>query len=180
MNTSVISYPNKLETKFFKFLENNKTVLTSETDVKDFMVANFKKPDSLSPATKNNTDKGVLFLKDLERRNLIDFDDEALNHVNVWTHFVNGIEHKRWFDTLHEPLWVTIVPYFKPPHFNENIRTKLINHRTVSQKLKSYTEITWLAKGLKKLSIKNIGEMIIAGAIIALLIWYFKFNAVRI
>src|ERR1700744_2115455 len=93
----------KLKKDFLEFL-------IKESDVKSFMVNNFIKPDPKASSTTNETDSGVIFLKSLKRNGLIDYDDKALAHVNTW--FIdngNNPQIKRWFDTLHEPLYVNIV-----------------------------------------------------------------------
>ncbi|HEY8781852.1 MAG TPA: P-loop NTPase fold protein [Mucilaginibacter sp.] len=93
----------KLENDFLNFL-------ASQADVESFMINNFIKPDPKSRNTTNETDEGVIFLKNLKRKGLIDYNDEALAHVNTW--FVDGgadPEIKRWFDTLHEPFYVNII-----------------------------------------------------------------------
>lgn len=91
------------------------------------MIANFIKPNPLSPQTINETDKGVLFLKALKQQGLIDYDDEALNHVNTW-YIDDPPTIKRWFDTLHEPLLVRLSDSYLRPQKNPQKNT-IIAHR---------------------------------------------------
>ncbi|GAC1302809.1 MAG: hypothetical protein NVSMB24_07940 [Mucilaginibacter sp.] len=124
---------NRLDRKFVKFLFDRETALASEIDIEEFMVANFKKPDPLSENTINATDKGVIFLKNLKRKMLIGYDDVALSHVNKWTIDTDG-KIKRWFDTLHEPLYVTLqIPLseFLP------LSSRLLNRKFVLKQIKS-------------------------------------------
>ena len=98
----------KLEKDFLDYLKK-------QNEIEPFMVNNFIKPDPTSPNTTNETDNGVIFLKSLKRKGLVDYDAEALAHVNTW--YVDGGETpqiKRWFDTLHEPFYVNSVALSNP------------------------------------------------------------------
>ncbi|MBV8388509.1 MAG: hypothetical protein JO080_01780 [Mucilaginibacter sp.] len=96
-----------LEKKFLEFLNERETALSTEIDIKEFMVDNFSKPDPKSANTTNENDLGVNFLKNLKEKKLIEYDDIALSHVNSWCVDAEG-KIKRWFDTLHEPLYVNL------------------------------------------------------------------------
>jgi hypothetical protein len=166
----------ELEGDFFYYL-------ATARDVQNFMIDNFVKPDDLSPYTKNETDDGVVFLRDLKKRRLIKFDDGILEQVINWVIPKGKNKHKRWFDTLTEKL--IIIPT-NPAHEAFLEPTPLIKPKipqSIPQRIKTHIGITWLVRNLKKLSIKNIIEMTIAGLVVGVaigwLIWYFGYNDIR-
>lgn len=122
----------RLERKFLKFLNKKTTALSTEIDIEEFMIANFKKPNPKSSNTINSTDKGVIFLKNLKLKGAIDFDNEALSHVNKWTVDSEG-ETKRWFDTLHEPLYITLE---RPLSQFLSLSERLLNKKIVLKQTK--------------------------------------------
>ncbi|HWZ04128.1 MAG TPA: hypothetical protein VNX40_11005 [Mucilaginibacter sp.] len=168
----------ELEGDFFYYL-------ATERDVQNFMIDNFVKPDDLSPYTKNETDDGVVFLRDLKKRRLIKFDDGILEQVINWEIPKGRNKHKRWFDTLTEKLIVVpINPHQGGVLLEKEPLIKPKIPQSIPQRIKTHIDIAWLVRNLKKLSIKNIIEMTIAGlvvgAAIGWLIWYFGYNDVRI
>lgn len=93
----------KLKRDFIKYLKK-------QSDIKIFMVDNFIKPDPTSELTTYDHDNGVNFLKELKRTSIIDYEDNDLLHVsNDWYEDPPQNTKKRWFDTLHQPMLVTIV-----------------------------------------------------------------------
>lgn len=128
----------RLQRKFLEFLDGKTTALCSDIDVEEFMVSNFEKPDATSPATINSNDEGVIFLKTLKAKKLIIFDDVALSHVNHWTieGGANG-KTKRWFDTLHEPLLVTLNYNL----YNRVLSPRLLNNKLVLNTIKKVTPV---------------------------------------
>ena len=98
------------------------TFLIDKRDVVEFMVNNFVKPNDLSPETKNETDDGVVFLKELRQKRLIRFHDAVLEQVNNWVIPKGKNKHKRWFDTLTDKL--IIIPT-NPAHEDSFLETNL-------------------------------------------------------
>ncbi|MBS1529188.1 MAG: hypothetical protein JSU01_02675 [Bacteroidetes bacterium] len=96
----------ELEEAFFGYL-------IEEREVTQFITDNFIKPDDLSPETENATDDGVVFLRNLKKRNLITFDEGALEQVNTWIIPKGKNKHKRWFNNLTGKLIVTPINPFR-------------------------------------------------------------------
>ncbi|HVW13111.1 MAG TPA: hypothetical protein VHB54_04785 [Mucilaginibacter sp.] len=80
--------------------ESLQRYLIKERDVRDFMIANFIKPNDISPDTTHETDDGVVFLKELKFRKLINYDDGSIEQINNWTIPKGDKLHKRWFDNM--------------------------------------------------------------------------------
>ena len=164
---------NGIKRKFLKYLDSKTIVGWSEKiNITDFIVSNFKKPNPLSPKTSNDNDPAVFFLKNLKSENLIDYEDRVLSQVNTWMYAIEDVEHKRWFDTLHEPMYVTLTTYY--------FDNRSLIYPNIPQRIKRYVGTTWLVKKLNKLSMTNIIEMIIAGVVVTLIIYWWHLNAVRI
>jgi len=160
----------RLEYKFLKFLDSNTTPLTEEIDINEFMIANFKKPNPLSPKTINGNDKGVNFLKRLKKEGFIEYDELALSHVNTW--FVDGGDDpkiKRWFDTLHEPFYVELTDlYYKGNKYKRLSLSRLLNKKLVLKAIKKVIAILIIIgkaiwKYLVTLSITLIGVYLSLG-----------------
>lgn len=99
----------EIETGDIEVEKNFLKYLTKQSDIEWFMLNNFIKPDPTSKNITNETDEGVIFLKRMQGKGLIEYDKGALSHVNDW--HVDGGKNpkkKRWFNTLHEPLHVVL------------------------------------------------------------------------
>lgn len=121
-----------MERKFLKFLDIKTTPLREEIDIKKFILFHFKKPNPLSEKTTNYNDDGVKLLKKLKEKGLIEYDEIALSHVNNW--FVDGGDNpkiKRWFDTLHEPLYVSLTNEYYTNYKPSSFPLLLLNRRFV-------------------------------------------------
>jgi len=99
----IVNGDKKLEKRFLKYLNR-------QSDIKLFMVENFIKPDPTSPIISNQTDSGAKFLRNLKSKGLIEYEDNDLSHVSGdWYEDPPQNTKKRWFDTLHQPMYVTKV-----------------------------------------------------------------------
>jgi hypothetical protein len=123
----------RTERKFLKFLDEATTPLTEEINIKGFIVSNFTKPNPRYTNTTNETDKAVNLLKGLKSKRLIEYDDIALSHVNYW-YVDDPPTIKRWFDTLHEPLYVSLTDYYFTDY--SPLSPRLLNKRFVLKQIK--------------------------------------------
>lgn len=121
--------------KFLSFMEKRTNPLTTEINVTNFMITNFKRPDPLSSTTTNKRDKGVLFLRSLKERRLIDYNDATLYQVINW-YEDNPPTIKKWFDTLHVPLYVTLTDFYYSDY--KPLSLRLSNNKFVLY-IKKYT-----------------------------------------
>jgi hypothetical protein len=104
------------------------TPLVEQINITAFMVDNFERPDPISTSTKNETDKGVIFLKKLKEIGIIDYNRATLSQVNNWCIDTEG-KIKEWFDTLHEPLYVSLTEYYYKDYKNQTLFFRLSNSK---------------------------------------------------
>jgi hypothetical protein len=119
-----------IERKFLKYLDRNTNPLTEQINIEDFIVGSFKRPNPLSPKTTNENDKAVNLLKTLKNKGFIEYNDDALSHVNNWCVDTEG-KRKRWFDTLHEPLYVTLTDKYFTDYSSLSFLSQLLNSKLV-------------------------------------------------
>src|SRR5579863_1767610 len=150
--------------------------LQTKRDVRDFMTDNFIEPDPFSSDTNNSTDDGVLFLKNLKREKLIEFDDGILDKINRDWIPIGDRKKLRWFNTMDGPLLIR--PTYQLVCFNPLKTDPLIALAYKQSHLHNIWNligVAWVNRNLKKLSMKNIIEMVIAtivgGFLLAILIW---------
>lgn len=92
--TYILRGDKQLEKDFLKYIQ-------TQPDIEYFMVNNFIKPNLKSPLTKNETDNGVNFLKELKGKGFIRYTKSDIEHIINW--YVDPEKTiKRWFDTVDE------------------------------------------------------------------------------
>jgi hypothetical protein len=164
-----------LEKDFLKSIQK-------QPDIEFFMVNHFIKPEPTSPSNTHETDNGVVFLKGLKGKGLINFDKDDLLHIsNDWYEEDPPI-NKRWFDTVdkNHPFLVEITELGRNYLLlEEEIRpTPLPITQEIAQPIKrSHDGIGWFSELMIWIA-KNIILVIIIGVIIGLLIlitWYFTY-----
>jgi hypothetical protein len=152
----------KLTIKFLEFLEPITEANPIEKVINAFMVDNFDKPPA---STSNDNDAGIIFLKRLTAKKLINVIDNPYDQISLGWEYTSGEDIcKRWWDSTTEPTKAILtedgLEYLHNYRVNEILLETNISSRDTNASIKDTNESVR----------KNITAQIILGIVSVLAI----------
>jgi len=147
---------------FLEFLEPTTEANPTEKVINDFMISKFEKPSS---DISNENDAGIIFLKRLTSKKLIDVINNPYDQIVMGWEYVSGEQIcKRWWDSTTEPTRAILtedgLEYLHNYRVNEILLETNISSRDTNISIQNTNEAVK----------KNITAQIILGIVSALAI----------